>query len=720
MYPFRPSDSCSPVASVRKAAPFWVHPNSYLARLLSCLPIIAAVAAAPLLAQSPPKPNIVVILADDLGFGDLGYTGCPDFTTPNINSLITTGVCCANGYVTHPFCSPSRAALLTGRYQQRFGYENNPTVDSTNNRLGLPVQEILLPQLLKSAGYVSGIIGKWHLGASAPFHPIARGFDEFYGFLGGSSGYFDATVLRDYTPVVETEYLTDGFSREAESFIDRHAAEPFFLYLSYNAPHSPNEASQAYLDRVPDIADPNRRIHAAMIIALDDGVGRVLAALANHNLMDNTLIFFLSDNGAPNQTYTRNLPYRGYKFDQLEGGIHVPFLVRWDAQFAPGLLYDAPVSALDIVATVAAAAEVPLPIDRTYDGLNLIPYFKGEETAPDRSLFWRWFGLGPTGPTGSANTLMAVRKGPLKLVVAAAASSLPPALYDLENDLDETQDLATTQPADVADLTQLYANWNLDMVAPFFQFNSPFLIGSPDTITLAGDWNGFQITDVNPPWGLSWISAPGTNGTPDAINWYVGTIRVAASGGDTVAGTHAFTLIGGKSYANQWGGGAITADAVNSLSYLFRHFPWANQRHRARSWFLLFLSGSRPDDSAARGPQAGDFKDVRAADQPELYRAKPKLTLARRTRCGEHFHQPAEVCRGANLSSLDRRFLRHLPARGCDGFGHELQRDHSSAGGKYLHPVHGSQFYARPLSLERLGRDRPPDPFHDGLLPRSY
>ena len=269
-----------------------------------------------------PQPNILVILADDLGYGDVAYNGCPDYATPNIDSFATNGIWCSNGYVTHPICSPSRAALITGRYQQRFGHENNPgeDEDASNPRLGLPLQELPLSQLLRPAGYVCGYIGKWHIGRAYNFRPIQRGFDEYFGFTGESPGYYNAPLLRDETPLVEHTYLTDAFTREAVSFINRHATEPFFLYLAYNAPHYPYQTPpQTYMDRVANIADPDRRIYAAMITALDDGVGQVLQALQAQNILNNTLIFFLSDNGAPQETFTRNYPLRGYKGSVWEG-----------------------------------------------------------------------------------------------------------------------------------------------------------------------------------------------------------------------------------------------------------------------------------------------------------------------------------------------------------------------------------------------------------------
>jgi arylsulfatase A-like enzyme len=366
-------------------------------------------------AQTVP-PNIIVILADDLGYGDMDFNGCQDIPTPNIDSLAANGVRCSNAYATHPFCSPSRAGLLTGRYQQRFGFENNPDDDLNNPPLSIPSDELLISELLKPNGYVCGAIGKWHVGYATNLHPIARGFDSFYGFLAAQSDYFNAQLLRDETRVVETEYLTDGFSREAESFINTHATQPFLLYRAYNAPHVPHEVTQNYLDRVAYITDVNRRILAAMIVAIDDGVGRVLQALQAQNLLEKTLIIFVSDNGAPNQDVMSNYPLRGYKLDTLEGGIRVPFAVQWTGRLPANVVYDGLVSTLDIVPTAAAAAGVSLPADRVYDGLNIVPFLAGEQIAPERLLCWRWFGLGQHGPPGSQDTINAVRKGSLKLV----------------------------------------------------------------------------------------------------------------------------------------------------------------------------------------------------------------------------------------------------------------------------------------------------------------
>src|SRR6266567_1458808 len=513
------------------------------------------------LAQSV-QPNIIIILADDLGYGDVAFNGCPDYPTPNIDSLTINGVGCSSGYVTHPFCSPSRAALITGRYQHRFGHENQPETDFSNPRLGLPMQEVLLSQMLKSAGYVCGWVGKWHLGAAPNMRPTQRGFDEFFGFLGGGNEYFNASVLRNDTPLIEQAYLTDAFTREGVSFINRHATEPFFLVLAYNAPHLPNDTPpQIYMDRVANISDPQRRVYAAMITALDDGIGQVLQTLQAQNLLNNTLIFFLSDNGALQATYTRNYPLRGYKGSVWEGGVRVPFAVQWTGRLPAGIPYDQPVSALDIVPSAAAAAGVSLPTDRVYDGFNVVPYLAREQAAPSRRLFWRHFGLGASGPPTSSSTMYAVRSDSLKLVKLGGGS---PQLFNLSTDISESQNLAQSRPSEVASLNQLYGQWNAQMIEPLWEEQSSFL--ELYSMVLAGDWNAFNINDRAPPWSLTRITAPGQQGTPDGFDWFVDTIHVAAAGGDTTPGVHSFVIVGG-SYSRQWGGATINIDASTSVPF---------------------------------------------------------------------------------------------------------------------------------------------------------
>ena len=308
------------------------------------------------------------------------------------------------------------------------------------------------------------------------------------------------------------------------------------------------QAPQSYLDRVPsNITDPQRQTYAAMVIALDDGVGQVLQTLQTQNLLNNTLIFFLSDNGSPGSP-GRNLPLRGLKFDVLEGGIRVPFAVQWSGQLPAHTLYDQPISSLDIVATAAAAAGVTLPADRDYDGLNMIPYLTGAQISPQRTLFWRWFDLGPSGPPGALPTIYAVRSGSLKLV-AGRGSENQPHLYNLPDDIHEDNDLTITQPADANALKQLYNQWTTELIAPLWKGPSNWPVVS---MVLAGDWNSYNINDSTRPWNLTKINAPGAQGTPDGWNWFTNTIHVAATGGDTTPGTHSFVLVSGN-YSNQWG-----------------------------------------------------------------------------------------------------------------------------------------------------------------------
>src|SRR6266542_3179487 len=285
------------------------------------------------------KPNILVIVADDLGYADIGVNGCQDVPTPQIDSIAKNGVRFTNGYVSGPYCSPTRAALMTGRYQQRFGHEFNPgPAGNADPEFGLPLTETPLPQRLKDLGYATGMVGKWHLGYEPKFHPLKRGFDEYFGFLGGAHSYIDNgdsrnQILRGMEPVKEVSYLTDMFGDEAVAFIERQKDKPWFLYLAFNADHAPMHAKEQYLAKFAHIKDPLRQKFAAMHAALDDNIGRVLDGLRKHKLEENTLIFFVSDNGGPtNNNGSRNTPLRGFKAQTWEGGIRVPFLAQGEFQ----------------------------------------------------------------------------------------------------------------------------------------------------------------------------------------------------------------------------------------------------------------------------------------------------------------------------------------------------------------------------------------------------
>jgi arylsulfatase A-like enzyme len=409
--------------------------------------------------DSPRPPNIVFIVADDLGYGELTAQGYEhDIPTPHIDALARHGVRFTDGYVSAPLCSPTRAGLMTGRYQQRFGHEFNPgPQDKATSDFGLPRSEATLAERLKARGYATGMVGKWHLGFKPEKMPPQRGFDAFFGFLGGSHPYLSsrkgAAIYRDNAPIAEPEYLTDAFTREALAFIDRHKGEPFFLYLPFNAVHNPLQATDRYLSRFPGITNPKRRTFAAMTAAMDDGVGRVMGRLEELNLTDQTLVFFISDNGGPTpSTSSGNGPLRGFKGQMWEGGIRVPFMVQWKGHLPAGKTYGMPVIGLDIHPTAIAAAGGTASPDWKLDGVNLLPYLRGENAArPHDTLYWRM---------GAKH---AIRDGDWKLTVEQGAA---PALFNLAADPGEKTDLSATQPDKMKDLTARYAAWSSAMSEP--------------------------------------------------------------------------------------------------------------------------------------------------------------------------------------------------------------------------------------------------------------
>lgn len=406
------------------------------------------------------KPNIVLILADDLGYAELGVQGCKDIPTPHIDSIAHNGVRFTNGYVSCPVCSPTRAGLMTGRYQQRFGHEFNPGKPTVRQPdFGLSLSETTIAERLKALGYVTGMFGKWHLGFEPKFQPQQRGFDEFFGFLGGAHHYLTTNedpgnpILRGTKTIDKIDYTTDAFAREAASFIERHHSKPFFLYLPFNAVHAPLESTQKYLDRFGSIADKKRRTFAAMTSAMDDAVGRVLAKLREHSLEKNTLIFFLSDNGGPTaQTTSGNAPLRGFKGQVFEGGIRVPFVMQWKGRIPAGKVINDPVISLDVLPTALVAAGGHVNPDMKLDGVDLMPYLTGKSrTKPHDRLSWRF------------GTQWAVRVGNWKLECPGQDKT---ELYNLADDIGEKSDLSAQNPTKVKELRAIYDEWNAQLMEP--------------------------------------------------------------------------------------------------------------------------------------------------------------------------------------------------------------------------------------------------------------
>jgi arylsulfatase A-like enzyme len=390
----------------------------------------------------------------------VGIHGCKDIPTPNLDALAAAGVQFTSGYVSGPYCSPTRAGLLTGRYQTRFGHEFN----SGGAGGGLPLTETTLPDRLKAAGYRTGMVGKWHLGNKPAQHPLQRGFEEFFGFLSGAHDYFKyAGILRGTEPVEEKGYLTDAFGREAVAFIERHQTEPWFLYLAFNAVHTPMQADDARLQKFSGITDKTRRTYAAMMLAMDDAVGNVRAKIAALGLEKNTLVTFISDNGGPTMPGVTvngsiNSPLRGSKRTTLEGGVRVPFLVSWPAKLKPGV-FDQPVIQLDLHATALATAGIDTKSVATLEGVNLLPFLTGEKSgAPHDALYWRF------------GEQTAIRTGDFKLVrydmnvetrTGAGRQGVTEAkLYNLREDINETKDLAAAQPEKVKELQAKWDEWN--------------------------------------------------------------------------------------------------------------------------------------------------------------------------------------------------------------------------------------------------------------------
>ena len=411
------------------------------------------------------QPNVIVIVADDLGYGDLGFQGCKDVPTPNIDSLAENGVRFTDGYVTGTVCSPTRAGLLTGRYQQRFGHEFNPGgVDQTSGTmLGLPLSESTIAEAMRQAGYKTALVGKWHLGSDEKLRPLQRGFDEFYGFLGGAHPYVPnkksgggGPIYRGNKQIKAPAHLTQAFGEEAAAFIEREKGHPYFLLLTFNAVHNPLQPDAEHLARFEKISDPKRQGYAGLLSGLDDAVGEVLQAVRDSGEEENTLIFFISDNGGPQQhNGSNNAPLRGDKGTVLEGGVRVPFVLQWKGKIPAASVYKQPVISLDVTATTAALAGATVgAADRPIDGVNLMPFVLDEkEGVPHESLFWR------------AGSQHAIRRGEYKLL---QRGNEPPKLYNVVADLGEEHDLAAAKSELVEELLAAYGAWDRQLVPPLW------------------------------------------------------------------------------------------------------------------------------------------------------------------------------------------------------------------------------------------------------------
>lgn len=402
----------------------------------------------------PMRPNIVVIVADDLGYADVLFhqQHAAEVKTTHLEALAHESVICRQGYVSGHVCSPTRAGLMTGRYQQRLGLYTGGEAGS-----GLPKSETILPQFLKPAGYATCQLGKWHLGPDPEWSPALRGFDEVFGFLGrGAHDYFKLNdpndpIYRGTTVVAENGYLTDRLGEEASAFVRRHKDHPFFLYLAFNAVHAPLQAPVEEVAKF-NTGNQDRNTLLAMGKRMDDAIGDVVATLKQTGCWENTLLFFISDNGGPLAQTADNSPLRGGKHQDYEGGIRVPFLVCWPGKLPPGQS-QAVVSSLDILPTCLAAAGIEAPTDKPFDGINLLPIFQEDKPITPRNLFWC---------AGGEEGWWAVRSGDWKLVGDKGKVGL----FDLSKDISEANNLAQKMPEQVALLTRLHDDWLAEMAEP--------------------------------------------------------------------------------------------------------------------------------------------------------------------------------------------------------------------------------------------------------------
>lgn len=433
--------------------------------------------------SSVDRPNIVLLFADDAGYADFGFHGSKIMQTPNLDKMASEGVRFAQGYVSDPTCGPSRAGLMTGRYQQRFGYEENNVPGymsgvsaQLGDEMGLPLEEKTIGDYMQSLDYKTSLLGKWHLGSADRFHPTNRGFDHFYGFRGGDRSYFpykskpkalperifaDKRMERGFGHYEEHQgYLTDVLADEANQFIEANQDNPFFIMISFNGVHTPMESTQADLDQFPELSGKRQHV-AAMTLALDRATGKVLGKLKELGLEENTIVVFTNDNGGPtDKNASINYPLSGTKSNHLEGGIRVPFLMKWPKRLPENEVYDFPVSTMDLLPTFYAAGGGEIGSDSNLDGVNLVPYVRGEnKQRPHQVMFWK------------KETRAVIRDGDWKLI---RFPDRPAELYNITEDIAEQDNRAADYPEKVkAMFKQLFA-WELTLERPRWMLKRKF------------------------------------------------------------------------------------------------------------------------------------------------------------------------------------------------------------------------------------------------------
>jgi arylsulfatase A-like enzyme len=410
-------------------------------------------------------PNIVILYSDDAGYADFGFQpNCVEEMrnlTPHIDTIARDGVRLSNGYMSGAVCSPSRAGLNTGRYQQRYGYDNNLPPKTQD---GLPLNEVFAAKRLKELGYATGLVGKWHLGYPQKFHPNRRGYDWFYGLLQGARSYFpykkapaDQVIQENGKATVEEGYVTDRFGDAACRFIKEHKKEPFYLYVSFTAPHAPNQPRKEDAERIAHISPKQRREHCGLIVALDDNVGKILKCLDEEGLDGNTLVIFTNDNGGATHTGANNTPLHGKKGQVWEGGIRVPWALRWPGKIKAGSVIDDPIISLDLLPTFIELAGAKVDPAWKLDGISLLPRLTGKtEELPTRPLFWR---------QGGSKGPRAMREGQWKIVHDRKSGS-PPRLFDLSTDIEESEDLAAEKPEILKAMLAKLNSWESELQEP--------------------------------------------------------------------------------------------------------------------------------------------------------------------------------------------------------------------------------------------------------------